>query len=253
MKMRTAAVVTLVGASFAGVWFCGGLGCGTGTSMAPGDVVAAPGGSTLTGKISFSGTAPKATKIQMAADPVCIKNHPGDAFTESVVVNGNGTLKNVFVYIKSVPGTFAPPAAPMTIDQKGCAYAPHVFGIQTGQKLKILNSDGTLHNVHWLSKINPSQNLAMPKFVKEKETAFAKEEVMVKFQCEVHNWMNAWMGVLPHPFFAVSGAEGTYTIKDLPAGTYDVIAWHEKYGTQTMKVTVSGSDSKTADFAFKAS
>lgn len=236
MKMRTLAVPVLAAGLFA----------------AAGTTVLAAG-STVTGKISFSGTAPKPAKIQMQADPVCMKNHPGDAFSEGIVVNGNGTLKNVFVYVKGVTGTFPAPAVPVTIDQHGCAYAPHVFGIQTGQTLKILNNDGTLHNVHWLSKANPSQNIAMPKFVKEKTAKFDKEEVMVKFQCEVHNWMNAWMGVLPHPFFSVSGAEGTFSIKGLPAGTYDLIAWHEKYGTQTQKITVTGSDSKTADFAFKAS
>jgi len=236
MKMRTLVVpVTRAGAMAAAV------------------VPALAAGSTVTGKISFSGTAPKPTKIQMQADPVCMKNHPGDAFSEAVVVNPNGTLKNVFVYIKSVPGTFPAPTTPLVMDQHGCAYAPHVFGIQTGQPLQILNSDGTLHNVHWLSKINPSQNVAMPKFVKEKMAKFDKEEVMVKFQCEVHNWMNAWMGVLPHPFFAVSGADGTFSIKGLPAGTYDLVAWHEKYGSQTQKITVSGTDSKSADFAFKAS
>jgi plastocyanin len=206
--------------------------------------------------VSFSGTAPKATPIKMNADPVCIQNHKGEASTETVVVNGNGTLKNVFVYVKGdVPNAPKAPAEPVVMDQKGCQYLPHVMGIQAGQPLKVLNTDGTLHNVHAITKVNQSFNIAMPKFMKEKvmPKGFEKPEQMVKLQCEVHNWMNAWVGVVSHPYFAVTGDDGSFSLKGLPPGTYEIVAWHEKYGLQTQKVTVTGAETKTQDFAFKAS
>src|SRR5262249_7833207 len=152
-----------------------------------------------------------------------------------------------------VAGAPKPPADPVVMDQHGCQYLPHVFGVQVGQPLKVLNSDGTLHNVHAITKVNAAFNLAMPKFMKAKTVTFAKPEQMVKFQCEVHNWMNAWVGVMSHPYFAVTGDDGTFSLKGLPPGTYDVVAWHEKYGMQTQKVTVTGTETKTQDFAFKAS
>jgi plastocyanin len=246
---------------------CGG-GASTPSASAPGVVNAAPApaqpagtpaasgsGATISGKVAFAGTAPKPTPIKMTADPICVKNHVGAAQTETVVVNSNGTLKNVFVYVKSglTGKTYPVPTEPVVFDQKGCQYLPHVFGIRAGQPLKILNSDGTLHNVHTLPKINTSFNAAMPKHVKELTKKFDKPEQMVKFQCEVHNWMNAWAGVMDNPFFAVTGDDGTYSIKGLPPGTYEIVAWHEKYGMQTQKVTVAGTETKQAEFKFTAS
>ena len=205
----------------------------------------------LTGKVNFTGTAPASETLSMNADPSCAAAHPEPVYAETVVANDNGTLRNVFVYVKTgLEGqTFPAPQASVTIDQKGCQYLPHVFGIQVGQTLEIVNSDPTLHNIHSLAKQSKQFNLGMPiqgmKFTKK----FENSEIMVKMKCDVHPWMSAYIGVLPHPFYGVSGTDGTFTIKDLPPGEYTIEAWHEKYGSQTQNVTV-GEEDTTVDFTF---
>ena len=207
----------------------------------------------LTLKAPFEGQAPVAEKIKADADPKCKTMHPDGITSDDVIVNSNGTLKNVFVYVKEGLGDkkFEAPKEPVVFDQKGCQYSPKVFGIQVNQPLEIVNSDDTLHNVHALPTQSQSFNLGMPiKGMKLKKT-FTKPEVMVKIKCEVHSWMRAYAGVLDHPFFAVTGDDGSAAIKDLPAGEYTLEAWHEKYGTQTQKVTVTDKDQEIS-FPFKA-
>ncbi len=130
-------------------------------------------------------------------------------------------------------------------------YHPHVFGMMVNQPLEIVNADQTLHNIHALPKSSKAFNIAQPKQGMKMEKTFDKPETMVKIKCDVHNWMSAYVGVLDNPYFAVSDDKGSFTIKDLPAGQYEVEAWHEKYGAQTMKVTVGASDTKTVDFTFE--
>lgn len=206
----------------------------------------------ITGKAIFEGTAPESAKVNLSADPNCAALHPDGLLSEEVSVNSNGTLKNVFVYVKEgLEGkTFTPPTVPATLDQKGCWYAPHVFGIQVNQPLEIINSDNTLHNVHSLAKGNKEFNLGMPIQGMKLKKSFTKPEVMVKFKCDVHPWMASYIGVLDHPFFSVTGAEGAFEIKDLPPGDYVIEAWHEKYGTQSQKVSIAATDS-SASVEFK--
>ena len=207
---------------------------------------------TITGKTLFEGQAPQAETIKMDADPTCMLAHSAPVSNDSVIVNSNGTLKNVFVYIKDglAGKTFEAPKTAVIFDQKGCQYTPKVFGIQTGQPLEILNSDNTLHNVHALSSNSPQFNLGMPIQGMKLKKTFAKPEVMVKIKCEVHPWMSAYAGVLDHPFYAVSGDEGSFEIKNIPPGQYVVESWHEKYGLQTQNVTI-GSDGDTQDVSFQ--
>src|SRR5438309_6172502 len=170
------------------------------------------------------------------------------------MVNTNGTLANVFVYVKAglpAGASYPKPATPLVLDQTGCHYVPHVFGIMVGQTLQIKNSDGILHNIKAKGTKNRPFNISQPSVMTSDRT-FTAEEVMVPLECNVHGWMHAFVGVLPHPFFAVSGADGSFTIQGLPPGTYTVEAWQEKYGTQTATVTVAGSETKTADFTFAA-
>jgi plastocyanin len=213
---------------------------------------AAAGSATVTGKIAFDGAAPTLTKIKMDADAFCKAAHAQPVYTQEAVVNANNTLQWVFVYVKEgVSGSYPAPTAPVTIDQQGCQYHPHVFGIQAGQPLKIINSDATLHNIHALPKKNPEFNIGQPFKGMETVKQFNTAEVPVHFKCDVHKWMGAYAGVVNHPFFAVSNDQGTYEIKNLPAGNYVIEAWHEKFGAQTQNVSVSGSESKTVDFSFK--
>ena len=223
----------------------------SGTQTSPGS--AANGSATITGAVQFEGAAPAREKIQMAADPVCQQTHATPVFSEAVVVNDNQTLKNVFVYVKSgLTGTFSAPATPVAIDQAGCWYAPHVLGLQTNQPLEIRNSDATLHNINAKPTQNQPFNLAQPVQGMKTVKKFAKPEIMVSVKCNVHPWMNAYIGVVDHPFFAVSDGSGAFTISGLPAGTYVLEAWHEKYGAQTQNVTVADGQTQSVDFTFKA-
>ena len=207
---------------------------------------------TLSGKIIFQGAAPAAQPIKIDADPKCKILHPSGLSSDQVIVNPDGSLKNVFVYVKKgLEGkTFETPKTPVVFDQHGCQYSPKIFGIQTNQTLEIVNSDDTLHNVHSLPKNSPQFNLGMPiKGMKLKKT-FTKPEVMVKIKCEVHPWMSAYAGVLDHPFFAVTGDDGSFEIKDLPPGQYVIEAWHEKFGAQEQPLTVADT-AQTCAFEFK--
>jgi plastocyanin len=223
-------------------------------AAAPAAPAAAPagGGATLIGKVSFTGTAPAKEAIKMDADAYCKAAHATPVYTQDVEVNSNGTLKDVFVYVKQgVTGSYPAPTTPVVLDQQGCQYHPHIFGIQAGQPLKIVNSDGTLHNIHALPKINAEFNIGQPFKGMETAKKFDKPEMPLRFKCDVHKWMGAYAGVLPHPFFAVTNDQGTFEIKNLPPGTYVIEAWQEKYGPQTQTVTISGAESKTLDFSFK--
>ena len=209
----------------------------------------------VTGKASFTGTAPAPQKIDMNADPVCQAAHSEPVFTEEAVVNPDSTLKNVFVYVKEgLEGkTFETPKTPVLMDQKGCHYTPHVFGAQVNQPVEIQNSDSTLHNVHGMPTESKEFNLGMPIQGMKLEKTFFNPEVMLKFKCDVHPWMNAYVGVLPHHFFAVTGEKGTFEITGLPAGEYVLEAWHETYGVMTQTVQVVNADeTKEIDFKFNA-
>ncbi len=208
----------------------------------------------VTGTVKFDGQAPTFKEIKMDADPICVSHNKDAVFPQTLVLGAGQTMGNVFVYIKNAPaGNYTAPADAVVIDQQGCNYHPHVVGVMAGQKVKILNPDGTLHNVHALSKVNPEFNLAMPKFRTEVEKVFDKPEFMFALKCDVHPWMGAWLTVSANPFFNVTKDDGKFEIKDLPAGTYEIVAWHEKLGTKTASVTI-GEDgaAQTSDFTFTA-
>ena len=213
------------------------------------------GTATVKGSVQFDGEAPGGKKIRMDADPFCSKAHPDGASTEDVLVNEDGMLRNVFIYVKTgLEGkTYDAPDTPITLDQNGCRYEPHVQGMVAGQGVKILNSDDTLHNINAQAKNNKPFNRAMPKYLKEVDETFTDPEVMVRIKCDVHSWMATYVGVVPHPFFSVTGKDGSFDLSKLPAGTYTIEAWHEKYGTQTQEVTVADGDSQEISFTFSAS
>lgn len=216
---------------------------------------------TVTGVIAFNGTPAAAKKIDTSADPVCGQANP-NLSTEDTIVK-DGKLANAFVYIKdgtTADGTkigdytFPTPTEAVTLDQKGCHYVPHVMGLQTNQKLRITNSDPTQHNIHPTPRSNPEWNQTQPNGAAPIEKTFARAEILIPVKCNQHPWMKSYIGVLKHPFHAVSGADGTFTLKGVPPGTYTVAAWHEKGGPngteKTMNVTVAANGSAKADFAF---
>jgi hypothetical protein len=207
------------------------------------------------GEISFGGVRPKSQRINMDQDPACEQKRRGPVIAEDGVVNDNGTLSNVFVYVKAGAEkyTFAPPAEPVVLDQDGCMYKPHVLGLMAGQVLKIVSSDDTTHNIHPMPQNNREWNMSQAPGAAPIEQEFVRPEIMIPVKCNQHPWMRAWIGVTSNPFFAVSGSDGTFTIKRLPPGDYTIEAWTANFGTQEHKVTVGAKETKTVDFRFKAS
>src|SRR5438034_8097171 len=259
MRLRNARVGLLGMALATAVVACGG-GQETSSTSAP---AAAPSGERVDpatagdvkGMVTLDGAAPKNEAIKMNADPVCVKANSTPQFQEAYEVGTDGkALGNVFVYVKDGLGNYAydPPTAPAKIDQQNCRYHPHVFGMRVGQSLDIVNSDPTLHNIHALPKGNTEFNTGQPILGMITKHTFTAKEVMVPFKCDVHGWMNAYVGVLDHPFFAVTDADGNFDIKGLPPGTYTIEAWHEKAGATTQSVTIGDKETKEITFTLKA-
>jgi plastocyanin len=209
----------------------------------------------ITGKISFDGAKPKLARIMMDQDPVCVAKHKGPVYAEDGEVNANGTLPNVFVYVKegAEKYSFAAPSEPVTLDQDGCMYKPHVLGLMVGQTLHVVSSDATTHNIHPMPTNNQEWNESQPPNAAPIDKKFTRSEIMIPVKCNQHPWMKCYIGVMKSPFFAVTGSDGTFTIKGLPPGEYTIEAWTATYGTQDEKVTVGPKESKTVDFTFKAS
>jgi hypothetical protein len=207
----------------------------------------------ITGKVKLKGTPKPEIPIDMAssADKFCGAAHPTPVTTRHYVVGPDNGLANVFVYIKEgakpTPATGAQPL----LDQKGCMYEPYVIGAVTGQKIKIQNSDPTMHNIHATPKINKEFNLAQPVKGMVTERSFDTPEVLVRMMCNVHGWMFAYIGVVDHPYFSVTEKDGSFKISGLPAGDYTIEAFHQKIGpkgAKTQKISVKDGDKKTVDF-----
>lgn len=242
----------LVAAAFA----CGGDGGGGQGDMPAEDAImvdAATAGS-ISGTVSFTGSAPAGEAIDMSAEPSCAEQHEGTPMAMPAVVGDGGGLANVFVRVTAgLPeGSWPTPGQAVELDQQGCVYHPHVLGIQTGQTLTIRNSDGLLHNINAQPQNQRGFNVSQPTDMTTDRT-FSREEVMIPVRCDVHGWMESYIGVVSHPYYAVSAADGGFTIGNLPPGTYTVEAWHERYGVQTAEVTVAASAEATADFSYSES
>ena len=204
------------------------------------------------GTITFEGsTDGLIEEIRMNADPVCLKEATSTQ-TEYYVVGDDGGLGNVFIYVKEgLEGrSFPIPSDVVTLDQRGCSYTPHVFGIHVDQTLVIVNNDPTLHNIHATPTANQEFNTGQPIQGMKYERTFSTPEVMVPFKCDVHGWMNAYAGVLSHPYFAVTSENGAFDISNLPPGDYVVEAWHETMGVQTESVTVGEGATAELNFTF---
>lgn len=251
------AVTDFVAAGLTGLALaaCGGGDAPQTTGGEPAGGAAAPAQvqnpARINGTINLTGTPAANEPIDMSEEQACAAKHTTPPTAETVVASG-GKLQNVFVYIKDgLTGQQAAAAEPLVIDQDGCVYHPHVAGVQAGQTVVFKNSDGILHNVKAVPVNQPGFNISQPNNMESTRT-FNTAEVMVPIECNVHGWMNAYIGVVDHPYFAVSGADGNFTIENLPAGTYTIETWHEKYGTQTQQVTVADNETKDVAFEYNA-
>ena len=211
----------------------------------------------LSGRVNFDGKPPKNKTLRMDADPVCGSSHKEPVYRQSFILDKEGYLKNVMVYLKDVKYDGKIPETPAILDQNGCIYSPHVQGIMNGQNLIIKNSDATLHNIHGLPKINSEFNFAMPKVVKEKAIKIDKPEHPIFIKCDVHPWMKSYISVFDHPYFAVTNDTGYFKIDNIPPGKYNVIAWQEKFKDKktkewkTLSASVTIGEGETnQDFTF---
>jgi plastocyanin len=207
----------------------------------------------IKGTIKFAGKKPTPKMIDMSEDPACVEAHKGKAYDESLVVNGKGDVANAFVYIeKGLEGkNFETPTTPVVIDQRGCWFRPRVMGIQVGQALQVVNSDPVTHNIHPMAVVNREWNHSQGPGDEPISRKFTKTEVMVPVKCNIHSWMHSYIGVLDHPFYAVSGEDGTFTLPKLPPGTYTLAVWQEKLGTQRQQIEVAEGHESVASVTYK--
>jgi plastocyanin len=247
-KMRPFAVVV-------GMW---AAACGGGEKQAvpagppPGAQRVDPANAgNVSGRVIFEGAPPENQLVKMS-DSECTRANPDGLKLETFVVKDGG-LDNVFVYVKDGLGNyyFDLPTESVKVDQQGCRYTPHVFGARAGQPIEIVNSDETMHNVHAMPNVNREFNFGQHLKGMKNTEVFTVREIMVPFTCNVHPWMKAYAGIVDHPYFAVTSEGGKFELKNLPAGTYTVEAWHEKLPAQTQTVTIGEKETKPISFTFK--
>ena len=210
------------------------------------------GGGVAKGKALFQGEAPRRRKVDMGSDPACHALHAEPLREESVIVGEHGELANVFVWVsKGLEGKkFDVPQEPAVLDQKGCCYSPHVLGMRVGQKLQVRNTDPVTHNVHSFAKKNKPFNQSQQAGGQALEQVFDKEEVLMQIKCDIHGWMSTYVGVVEHPFFAVTKEDGTFEIPGLPPGEYTLSAKHEVFGAQKTTITVTEGGTVESAFTF---
>tara|TARA_B100001750_G_scaffold245307_1_gene264616 strand:- start:775 stop:1455 length:681 start_codon:yes stop_codon:yes gene_type:complete len=215
---------------------------------------------TLKGKVTGP-PKPRKPINDIASDPICNASHSnGLPLSESYIIDSNGGLANALIWLENVDYKGSPPKEHKTLDQKGCIYIPHVMGIMKNQELHISNSDATMHNIHTKSDINPFFNEAQPLGTPPKVKKFEKSEAPFYVKCDVHPWMKSWVGVFNHPYYTVTNPDGTYSIDNIPEGTYDVVFWQEKLSrlpaekyiikSNKVTITINKEGVTNQDFAF---
>src|SRR5271157_5141563 len=211
------------------------------------------GAANVKGIVKFEGTVPKPKLISMSADPSCAKQHSSPVFAQEVMTDSKGNLQDVVVFVSEGLGdrTFDAPTQPVVVEQKGCMYQPHVLAMRANQPLHVVNDDPTSHNIHPTPANNREWNKAEPPGSALDES-FAREEIAIPVKCNLHPWMHGYIAVFKHPYFAVTGEDGSFDLSSLPPGTYTIKAWHEKLGTSTQTITIGANETKEISFVFKA-
>jgi len=215
---------------------------------------AADGGGTITGTVKFSGTPPPPTPINFGAEQQCALAHgTTPPMIENLVINSNGTVRDVLIYVTGeVPGQYAAPTEPLVFHQHGCIFVPHVGAVMVGQPVEVRNDDSVLHNVRAQSKLGQAFNIAQPVQGMKTTKTLLKPEIGIPLKCDVHFWMTGYLHVLAHPFFALTGPDGAFTITGLPPGTYTLEAWHGTLGTKQGTATVTDGGAASLTFTFTA-
>jgi plastocyanin len=207
----------------------------------------------VAGRVLFTGKKPPPKKIDLDEEPQCAKLHQDAVFDETVVAGSDGALANAFVHIKQgLEGKqFEPPQDAVVIDQKGCSFGPRVQGIRVGQTFKVTNSDPLTHNIHPMPELNRDWNQSQSPGADPLIRKFTQPEVMIRVKCNIHSWMRAWVGVVSHPYFAVTGADGAFQLRDVPPGAYTIEVWHEQLGRREQQFTLAPSGKSEIDFKFR--
>lgn len=210
---------------------------------------------TISGVVQFAGAVPEQSVAQLSGWSECAVQHSAGNPKAGDVLVSDGKLQNAMVYIKDGLGdrVFALPTTPAVLDQQGCLFLPRILGVQTDQDVKMLNSDPLAHNVHGLPQHSSSWNFSLGVKGASRTISIPKQEAMIEVKCDIHPWMRAYIGVFDHPYFMLSGADGRFTLKNVPPGEYTLEAWHERFGAQSQKVTVGEKETKEIVFTFKAS
>jgi plastocyanin len=218
----------------------------------PPTITSATGGGSVKGVVRFEGMVPKPKLISMSADPSCARQHSSAVFAQEVMTDSKGDLQDVVVFVSEGLGnrTFDAPTQAVVVEQKGCMYQPHVLAVRANQPLHVVNDDPTSHNIHPTPANNREWNKAEPPGSSLDES-FAREEIAIPVKCNVHPWMHGYVAVFKHPYFAVTGKDGSFDLSSLPPGTYTIKAWHEKLGTSTQTITIGANENKQISFVFK--
>jgi hypothetical protein len=245
--MKTKNVILLV--SVTAICMCSGQSVNAGSPFSAASTAGAAG---VRGRVKFDGVVPKPRPINMAADPNCARLHSMPALSQDILADSQGGLQNAIVFVSDGLGdrVYEPPTQPAVLEQKGCMYQPHVLAMRTNQPLEVANDDPTGHNIHPMPLNNREWNKAEPPGSKMDES-FAREEIAIPVKCNIHPWMHTFVAVFKHPFFAITGKDGTFDLSNLPPGTYTIEAWQEKLGTLTQKVTLGTDETKEIEFVFK--